>query len=184
MDNPRDYLVVGLGNPGSAYAQTRHNMGFLSVEKFAEKLGLSFRKGDQFLGKIASGLVFGKKVYLLLPSTFMNSSGESVRLAMNYYRIPLSNLLVICDDINIPFGTLRRRKEGSAGGHNGLKSIEAHLDTRDYARLRIGVGDRAHGRAYGDLADHVLGHFTSEEMKELPQILENSAADILQWLTT
>ena len=186
MDNHRDYLegianpslVVGLGNPGSAYAQTRHNLGFLSVEKFAETQSFSFRKGDQFLGKIASGQVFGKKVYLLLPSTFMNSSGESVRLAMNYYHIPISNLLVVCDDVNIPFGTLRRRAEGSAGGHNGLKSIEAHLNTQAYARLRVGVGDRAHG----DLADHVLGHFASEEMKELPQILENSAADILQWL--
>lgn len=172
------YLVVGLGNPGSAYANTRHNLGFLSVEKFAEKQGFSFRQEKEYLGRVAVGQFADQKVYLLLPSTYMNSSGESVRLFVNYFHIALSDILIVCDDINIPFGSLRLRSEGSTGGHNGLESIEAHLKTRAYARLRAGIGDRTHG----DLADYVLGHFTAEEMKELPQIIEKTVVAIEQWL--
>ena len=173
-----EYLVVGLGNPGRTYAQTRHNVGFLSVEKFVERQGFSFRLAAQFSGKIAMGKVVEKSIYALLPLTYMNKSGEAVGLVARYFHIPTHHLLVVCDDINIPFGSLRIRSEGSAGGHNGLKSIETHLGTRDYARLRIGVGDRTHG----DLADHVLGDFTEKEREEIPQIIENAAASIEQWL--
>jgi peptidyl-tRNA hydrolase, PTH1 family len=173
-----DLLIVGLGNPGRAYEKTRHNLGFLCTEKFAEKHGFPFRKSDQFSGKIAVGQFSDKKVYLLLPLTYMNCSGEVVQSVAKYFRVAPHHILVVCDDINLPFGSLRMRSEGSAGGHNGLKSIEAHLGTRGYPRLRVGVGDRVQG----ELADYVLSPFTKEEMEELPKIIENSIADIEQWV--
>lgn len=116
-----DYLIVGLGNPGTAYQETRHNMGFLAVESFAEKKGFIFREEKSFSGKLAQKALSGHKVFLLLPSTYMNSSGEAVRLCADYFRIAPVNILVVCDDIYLPFGTLRLRANGSAGGHNGLK---------------------------------------------------------------
>ena len=172
------YLIVGLGNPGTAYVNTRHNLGFLVLEKFAEKHGLIFKREARFLGKIAQGQINGKKVILLLPLTYMNNSGESVRPCADFYRILSEAILAVCDDVAIEFGTLRLRPKGSAGGHKGLKSIETHLGTAEYPRLRVGVSDRLEG----DLADYVLGSFTEDERKELPKILENAVAQIEQWL--
>jgi PTH1 family peptidyl-tRNA hydrolase len=158
------YLIVGLGNPGKAYEGTRHNIGFSIVRKLGQKLGVVFHRGRQ-AGEIAQAHLEGKKVILLLPMTFMNSSGEAVRVCVDYFGIALQQMIVVCDDIALPLGAMRLRKEGGAGGHNGLKSIQAHL-SQQYPRLRVGVGDRYEG----DLADHVLGSFTQEEQSMLPQI--------------
>lgn len=162
------YLIVGLGNPGKAYEGTRHNIGFSIVRKLGQKLGVVFHRGRQ-AGEIAQAHLEGKKVILLLPMTFMNSSGESVRVCVDYFGIALQQMIVVCDDIALPLGAMRLRKEGGAGGHNGLKSIQAHL-SQQYPRLRVGVGDRYEG----DLADHVLGSFTQEEQSMLPQIVQRA----------
>lgn len=174
----QSYLVVGLGNPGSAYDATRHNMGFRTVRHFAEKMGFSFHHGSYFQGEVAQGRLERKKTILLLPQTYMNSSGQSVKLCADYFKMNVSHILIVCDDIALPFGTLRIRAEGSAGGHNGLKSVEEHLNTKSYPRLKIGIGDRN----VGGLSDFVLGRFTEEEKVELPKIEEKAAAAIACWI--
>lgn len=171
------HLVVGLGNPGVAYAHTRHNLGFIVLEELAKKHGFSLRKSEQFLGKVGSGTCADTKIYALLPTTYMNKSGDAVQRVATYYHIPASHILVVCDDINIPFGELRLKKEGRSGGHNGLKSLEAYFGP-SYARLRVGVGDRVSG----DLADYVLSPFTPQEEEELPNIIDQAVARIEQWL--
>lgn len=171
-------LIVGLGNPGSVYDQTRHNIGFRVLEAFAKKQGWKLRSEAQFFGQIAQGVCEDKKVILLLPQTYMNSSGESVRKCADYLEVANEKVLIICDDIALPFGQLRLKAKGSAGGHNGLKSVEVHLGTLDYPRLRIGVGDRMHG----ELADHVLGKFTEEERVKLPSIEEKALASLNIWI--
>ncbi len=173
-------LVAGLGNPGSAYDETRHNIGFHVVKAFAKKHELSFRHAANFIGDIAQGQLFQKKVYLLMPLTYMNSSGEAVRLCKEYFDITLSNLLIICDDIALPFGKLRFRAKGSSGGHNGLESIAEHLGTREYPRLRVGIGRDGEQ----ELADYVLGKFTAEEKKALPEVAERALAAIEMWLSS
>jgi peptidyl-tRNA hydrolase, PTH1 family len=170
-------MIVGLGNPGDQYEKTRHNAGWLAITTLAAKHGMKFRRQSELSAKIAQGMMGDEKVFLVLPLTYMNSSGEAVRLCSNYFRILLENLLIVCDDIALPFGELRLRKEGSSGGHNGLKSIESHLGTQLYARLRIGVGDRLQG----DLADHVLGHFSSEEEEKFPTIIDEAVEIIEKW---
>ncbi len=174
------YLIVGLGNPGKAYEETRHNVGFLVLKAFAQKKGLTFRQATGFAAELAQGAVDGKKSVLLLPLTYMNSSGEAVRVCQQYFDIAHENLLVVCDDIALPFGRLRFRAKGSSGGHNGLKSIEQHLNTSDWPRLRVGIGEKM-GEV---LTEHVLGKFTSEEMKSLPQVVERAAEAVEMWLTS
>jgi PTH1 family peptidyl-tRNA hydrolase len=153
------FLIVGLGNPGDSYRETRHNIGFEIVRAFAQQKGWSFRHASHLIGDLVQGQVEGKRVLLLLPSTFMNSSGDAVRRCLDYYQVPIDQLLIVCDDVALPLGTMRIRAKGSAGGHNGLKSVEAHLRTDYYMRFRIGVGSPDQG----DLADYVLGKFSSEE---------------------
>ncbi|MFI5333749.1 MAG: aminoacyl-tRNA hydrolase [Chlamydiales bacterium] len=171
-------LIAGLGNPGSAYDLTRHNIGFEVVRAYAKKQGLSFRHAADFIGDLAQGSLFGKKVFLLLPLTYMNSSGEAIRACKEYFDIKLSDLLVICDDAALPFGKLRFRAKGSSGGHNGLQSIAEHLGTTEYPRLRIGIGQE------GELADYVLGKFTPEETKALPEVAETVGSAIDKWLSS
>lgn len=171
-------LIVGLGNPGKSYERTRHNVGFVAVEKWAHKHGLSFKKEPKFKGSIAEGKIGDDSVLLLMPLTFMNLSGESVMLVMHYYQIDLSRLMIVTDDVAIPLGQLRIRINSGSGGHNGLKSIEECLQTNRYARLRIGVGDREEG----ELADHVLGRFSEEEVKFLPGVLERAVQALEIWL--
>lgn len=173
-------LIVGLGNPGEAYDETRHNIGFLALRRFAEKNGFIFHRGASFSGEIAQGRVKDKKAVLLLPLTYMNSSGRAVFACASYFEIRPENILIVCDEIALPFGKLRLKPKGSAGGHNGLKSVEAHLGTQDYHRLRIGVGDRSGGQS---LAEHVLGRFTAEEKKELPKVIDEAAQAVEIWLT-
>jgi peptidyl-tRNA hydrolase, PTH1 family len=171
-------LIVGLGNPGSAYEGTRHNIGFEVVKRWAAEHGFSFRAAKHLSAELAQGSERGVKVALLLPMTYMNSSGEAVRLCAHYFKMPLSDLLIVCDDVALPFEEMRLRERGGTGGHKGLESIETHLGTQEYARLRIGVGDRADG----DLADHVLGRFTEQEVPKLPEILEKATKSLDLWI--
>jgi PTH1 family peptidyl-tRNA hydrolase len=173
-------LVSGLGNPGKAYDETRHNIGFDVVRAFAKKQGLSFRHAADFIGDLSQGNLLDKKVVLLLPLTYMNSSGEAIRVCKEYFDIPCENILIVCDDVALPFGKLRLRPKGSSGGHNGLKSAIEHLGTTDFPRLRVGVG-RAEEK---ELAEYVLGKFTSEEKKALPEVAERAVSAVETWIAS
>lgn len=171
-------LIVGLGNPGSSYEGTRHNVGFHIVRAIAASKGASWRQAANVKGELAQGNVEDTKLLFLLPATYMNNSGEAVRSCIDYYEIPIEDLIIVADDIALPFGKIRLRPQGSSGGHNGLKSIEAYLRTQYYARLRIGVGDREHG----DLADYVLGRFSADESSKLPEIVNKAVAVLETWI--
>ncbi len=163
-------MVVGLGNPGRQYEHTRHNVGFMTVDELARRHGatqIAERKGAW----TARATIAGRSILLVKPQTFMNVSGEAVGPLWRWHKMDLKDLLVISDDIDLPFGRLRLRPHGSAGGHNGLKSIFAHLGSQDIARLKIGVG-RAAGR---DAKDHVLAPFSAEERADLPVVLGHAA---------
>ena len=172
------YVVVGLGNPGKGYENTRHNIGFLAADKFAETKGVVFQKKRSFYGLTAEWVSGNKKIILLKPETYMNSSGESVRALVSYYGVLLENLCVVCDEIYLPFGKMRMRASGGSGGHNGLKSISSHLGSELYPRLRIGVGDREEG----DLADYVLSPFKEEEKLKIPSLLHQASDALECWL--
>ncbi|MBI3900661.1 MAG: aminoacyl-tRNA hydrolase [Chlamydiia bacterium] len=172
------YLIAGLGNPGLEYEGTRHYFGFDVVSCFAEKHQLFFERERKLKGKIAKGRSERKDFLLLKPSTYMNESGGSVAATICYYKVPLSQVIVVVDDVAIPFGEFRIRAQGSSGGHNGLKSVEAHLGSSLFPRLRIGVGRDFRE----DLADYVLGRFTAEEKKMIPEILEKAVRSIEIWM--
>ena len=170
------FVIVGLGNPTAQYEGTRHNAGFDVIDVLAEKYNISVdaRKCRAFCGK---GVIAGQKVLLVKPQTYMNLSGESVGGIVNYYKIdPESDLLVIYDDISLDVGQLRIRKKGSAGGHNGIKSIIAHLGTTVFPRIKVGVGEKP--KNY-DLADYVLGHFSKQE-RELREEGYEHASDAVE----
>lgn len=169
-------MVVGLGNPGGRYENTRHNIGFMVVRAIAAQFHLHFRR-SKHRAELASGTVEGVPVLLALPTTYMNESGNAVRRLVQYYRVPLPQLLVVCDDIDLPFGTLRLRPSGSSGGHRGLKSIIAALGSEEFARLRVGVG-RPEASAVG----HVLGPFSRDEAALVPALVNTSADAALAWL--
>lgn len=158
-----DYMIVGLGNPGKKYEGTRHNAGFDALDFIAEKWGISVTR-SKFDALTGTGTVSGKKVLLLKPQTFMNLSGEAVRKAVDFYKVPAENVIVIFDDISLAPGKLRIRKTGSAGGHNGIKSIIANIG-QDFPRVKVGVGEKPHPEY--DLADWVLGHFTQDDKKAI-----------------
>lgn len=166
-----DFIIVGLGNPGTEYIHTRHNIGERVVRALADSLGVKLHEERRLKAEVGKGICQDKRVALLFPTTYMNLSGESLRLFVDYYKIAPSEVLVICDDVDLPLGSLRLRKEGSPGGHNGLKSIEKCLGTSLYLRLKIGVGAK---KEQQDLADHVLGRFTNEEALMLPEIIEKA----------
>lgn len=172
------FLVVGLGNPGSAYDGTRHNIGFALVDLLAQKYRLEFRSKSKFKGILAEGEISGVPVSILKPLTYMNLSGESVGLYAQYLQIQPSKILVVVDDVELPFGRLRIKINSGPGTHNGLKSVEQHLQSNRYARLRIGVGDAREE----DLAGFVLGRFSKEEEKLLPEIFEKAIQSIEIWL--
>ena len=156
------YIIAGLGNPGSKYEKTRHNMGFRVIDLLAEKyhIDMNMKKHKAVCG---TGVIEGRKVMLLKPQTFMNLSGESIREAVDFYKIdPETELIVIYDDIDLDPGQLRIRKKGSAGGHNGIKNIIQELGTQKFVRIKVGVGAKPQG---WDLADYVLGRFGSEDRK-------------------
>ena len=165
-----DWLIVGLGNPGQKYEHTRHNMGFLTVELLAEKTGVKLNK-VKFKAAYNIMNFAGCKCLVMKPQTYMNLSGEAVREAVQFYKIPADHVLVIYDDISLPVGKLRVRPTGSAGGHNGIKNIIAHLGTQDFPRVKIGVG--APG-ADGDMVDWVIGAPSQAERKVLMESFEKA----------
>ena len=167
-----NWLIVGLGNPGKQYERTRHNCGFRAVDMIADKLGCKIDKG-KFQGLYGQVTYAGGKLFLLKPQTFMNLSGRSVLQLSAYYNIPPQRIIVLFDDISLPPGRLRIRGNGSAGGHNGIKSIIQELGSQEFPRVKIGVGAKPHPEQ--DLADWVLSTFSAAEEKDLAVALENSA---------
>lgn len=174
------YIIVGLGNPGKEYVNTRHNVGFEVIDALADKYNINVLelKHKAMIGK---GYIEGQKVILVKPLTFMNLSGESIRPIIDYYKADVeTELIVISDDVSLPPGQLRVRKKGSAGGHNGLKNIIKHLNNEKFQRVRMGVGEKP--RNY-DLADWVLGHFNQEEKKAVDESVEKAVKAIEIMLT-
>lgn len=174
------YLIVGLGNPGRQYQQTRHNVGFVAIEELSFRHKIKLNK-NKFRAIFGEGSIGGKKVMLVQPQTYMNNSGEAVREIVAFYKVPLDKVIVIYDDIDLDLGKLRIREKGSAGTHNGMRSMIYHLKSQDFPRIRIGVGKQRHpGQA---LADHVVGNFAKEE---LPVICETvkTAADAIEEMIT
>ena len=172
-----DWLVVGLGNPGREYERTRHNVGFRAVELLAKQAGVKIDRA-KFRGLTGTAALAGQKLLLLKPETYMNLSGEAVQLAAMFYKLPIDRILVLSDDISLPVGKIRVRAEGSAGGHNGLKSVISQLGSQDFPRIRIGVGAKPHPDY--DLADWVLSGFSAEEEKALAPAVEHAAAAALE----
>ena len=166
------WLVVGLGNPGDKYENTRHNVGFLTVDQIAEQLRVPVQK-LKYRALTNTVELGGQKVLLMKPVTYMNLSGEAVGEAARFYKIPPEHVLVISDDVSLPLGRLRVRKGGSAGGHNGLKSIIQHLGTDQFPRVKIGVGEKPHPDY--DMADWVLSKFTGEDLKTITAAVERAA---------
>ena len=170
--NSESWLIVGLGNPGKDYTRTRHNCGFRAIDILADKLGCKIDKG-KFQGLYGQTVKNGRKLFLLKPQTYMNLSGRSVLQLSAYFSIPPQRIVVLFDDISLEPGRLRVRKDGSAGGHNGIKSIISELGSQDFPRVKIGVGGKPHPEQ--DLADWVLSGFTAGEEKLLESALENAA---------
>ncbi|AGF53943.1 MULTISPECIES: aminoacyl-tRNA hydrolase [Clostridium] len=171
------FLIVGLGNPGKEYEDTRHNIGFKVVDNIAKEYNIQINR-QKFKGIYGEGFINGQKVILLKPTTYMNLSGESVREVVNFYNIENDEILIIYDDISLDVGKLRIREKGSAGGHNGIKSIIAHLGSEVFSRIKIGVG-----QPNSDLVKHVLGKFSKEEMVTLDESIEaatNATAEIIK----
>ena len=161
------YLIVGLGNPGKEYEHTRHNFGFIVIDQFAEKYQVSFQK-KKFDGVYTSLFIGEEQVILLKPQRYMNLSGSVVKQFVDYFKIPLSHVLIVHDDLDLPFGHYRLRKNGSSGGHNGLKDIEKYLGTREYNRLKLGISKRQDM----DTKDYVLGRFSEEELDQIHQMMD------------
>jgi len=173
------YLIVGLGNPGAEYARTRHNAGFLLVEKLAAQWKCDWANEKKFRARLAKASRNGKRVLLCEPQTFMNESGETVGALAKFYQLPPGRLLVVVDDADLPLGTVRLRPNGSSGGHHGLESIEQHLASREFARLKIGIGRKDNMR---EITSHVLGRFNAEENALLEKVLDRAAGQVETWL--
>ena len=166
------WLVVGLGNPGDKYENTRHNVGFLTIDRLADQLGVPVQK-LKYRALTNTVELGGQKVLLMKPVTYMNLSGEAVGEAARFYKLPPDHVLVISDDVSLPVGRLRIRKGGSAGGHNGLKNIIQHLGTDQFPRVKIGVGEKPHPDY--DMADWVLSRVAGEDLKTIPAAVEKAA---------
>ena len=172
------YLIAGLGNIGAEYELTRHNIGFLVLDRLADEKGVTFeitRHAEKAELKFK-----GKQIHLIKPTTYMNLSGKAIAYWLQELKIPKENLLVVVDDIALPFGTLRMRKQGSAAGHNGLTHIEQVLGGTDYTRLRFGIGNNFNK---GQQVDYVLGNFTQEEFQALPPLMDKASEMILSFCT-
>ena len=173
-----NYLIVGLGNIGAEYAGTRHNMGFMVLDAWAQASNTLFRS-DRY-GDVAEIGFKGRRLTLLKPSTYMNLSGKAVRYWMTKLNVPAERILVICDDLNLPFGTLRLRKKGRSGGHNGLENIESLIGTQEYARIRMGIGNDFNP---GGQIDFVLGSLSPEQKAEIPVLCEKVIAGVKDFVT-
>ena len=172
---PVEYIIVGLGNPGTRYEKTRHNAGFIIIDALALKYGARIDR-VKFKAMVGEITVSGKRVLLMKPQTFMNLSGEAVGEAARFYKTEPSKIIVISDDVSLDVGKMRIRRKGSAGGHNGLKSINEHLSTEDYPRIKMGVGKKP--CADYDLADWVLSSFTDQELTALRECSASAIAGI------
>lgn len=168
--------IVGLGNPGRQYAKTKHNVGFMALDRLADQLCIKFNDHKSSRSLIAETHVAGEKLVLIKPQTFMNLSGESVRAYMDFYKVDLADFIVVYDDLDTPFGDLRLRYKGSAGGHNGIKSIIQHVHTEQFNRLRLGISRPPAG--YG-VTDYVLSKFARKEVAVLNDMLDK-ACDAIQ----
>ncbi|CAM4249196.1 aminoacyl-tRNA hydrolase [Lederbergia lenta] len=173
-------LIVGLGNPGSAYSKTRHNIGFEVIEELAQRSGMPVNQ-NKFNGVFSLVHQGGEKMILLKPLTYMNLSGKSIRPIMEYYDIDIENLLVIYDDLDLPVGKIRLRQKGSAGGHNGIKSTIAHLGTQNFNRIRIGIDRPPLGMK---VPDYVLGKFGKDEWQEMQPVIQTCADACEKWINT
>src|SRR5262249_12989992 len=175
------FLIMGLGNPGRDYARTRHNAGFLLVEKLAGGWQVEWAERRKFNARVARADRGDRRIFLCEPATYMNASGEAVSALMSFYKVPLPRLLVVVDDADLPLGTLRLRPDGSSGGHHGLESVERHLGTRAYARLRIGIGRQAADQR--EITNWVLAPFRKEEAPVLEKVLQTGCEQIECWLS-
>ena len=173
------HLIVGLGNPGEDYAKTRHNAGFMLADLLSKRWRADWSAGKRFRSRVAKAERDGRRVVLCQPQTFMNASGEAVGAMVKFYRLPLKNLVVAMDDADLPLGEIRLRPGGSSGGHHGLESIEQHLGSREYARLRIGIGRKDGVR---EITGHVLGRLSAVETKVMESVLTRAADQIECWL--
>jgi peptidyl-tRNA hydrolase, PTH1 family len=172
-------LIVGLGNPGMDYAKTRHNAGFMLVEALATRWRAVWHAEKKFCARVAKAEYLARRVVLCEPQTFMNLSGEAVGALVKFYQLPLKQLLVAVDDADLPLGEIRLRPGGGSGGHHGLESIEAHLGSREYARVRIGIGRQAGAR---EITGHVLGRLNQGELAVLDKVLRRVADQVECWL--
>ncbi|HEY5913845.1 MAG TPA: aminoacyl-tRNA hydrolase [Verrucomicrobiae bacterium] len=173
------YLIVGLGNPGSEYAKTRHNAGFAVAERLVERWRGGWVYEKKFNARLAQAQLAGRRALVCQPQTYMNASGEAVQKVVGFYQIPMGRLLVVVDDADLPLGQVRLRPGGSSGGHHGLESIEQHLGTREYARLRVGIGRRDGAR---EITGHVLGRFGSTESALADKVFRVAADQAETWL--
>jgi peptidyl-tRNA hydrolase, PTH1 family len=173
------YLIVGLGNPGTDYARTRHNVGFLAVEELARRWRANWKHEKKFQARMARDERGNRRVLLCEPQTYMNASGEAVSAVVRFFDVPPAQVLVVVDDADLPLGHLRLRPRGSSGGHHGLESIEQHLGTREYARLRIGIGRTGEAR---EITGHVLGRFSSTETALADKVLRVASDQAETWL--
>ena len=172
---PISFVIVGLGNPGNQYIHTRHNTGFLAIDYICKKYGAKVNRSAH-KGLVGDAVIAGKRVLLVMPQTFMNLSGESVRACLDYYKLTNENLIVIYDDVSLDVGRLRVRRDGSAGGHNGIKSIIEHLDTNGFPRVKVGVGQKPHPDY--DLASWVLSEFSEKDLETLDNVFETATLGI------
>jgi len=172
-------LIVGLGNPGAEYAKTRHNAGFMVAELLAERWRARWTTERKFQARVARGKHGEHRVLLCEPQTFMNASGEAVAAVVRFYQVATESLLVVVDDADLPLGEIRLRPGGSSGGHHGLESLEQHLGTRQFARLRVGIGRQTGAR---EITDHVLSRFGADEAKTVDKVLRAAADQAECWL--
>lgn len=173
-------LIVGLGNPGPRYEETRHNVGFMVIDQLSRKWDIPLSK-QKFSGLYGMGTVGGEKVLLLKPLTYMNLSGEAIRPLMDFYKLNNEDIIVIYDDLDLPAGKIRLRQKGSAGGHNGMKSTIQHLGTQAFNRIRIGIDRPTGGMA---VPDYVLSRFSDEEWPDVEDALKRSAEACEEWLSS
>ena len=173
------YIIAGLGNPTREYEKTRHNVGFEVIDVLADMLGTTVEE-KKFKGCYGRGIIGGEKVLLLKPQTFMNLSGESIRAAADFYKVDPEHIIIIYDDISLDVGQLRIRKKGSAGGHNGIKNIIAHLGTQEFPRIKVGVGDKPKKM---DLADYVLSRFSKEDRAAMDDAFKEAAKAVEVMIT-
>jgi len=164
-----EFIFVGLGNPGKEYEMTRHNIGNLVVQSLAQKRGMTFKDESRFQAQVSKGVVDGVKVHLVLPMTYMNESGQAVRRYIDFFKLSPKAVIVVSDDVDLPFGQMRIKESGSAGTHNGLKSVQKHLGTQDYSRLRMGIGS---GHESQELSSHVLSRFNGDEAATLDSFVD------------